>query len=87
MQARIEKAPDWKSVLLFLNLSQEERAVVAQHGTDEIVYDDEPAHTKEQLDAIQAGYDDEIADMQGDDDDSEYDENEDPAMPASGGKK
>lgn len=75
LQARIEKTPDSKSILLFLNLSQHERAVVAQHGLDEIVYDDEPAHSKEELDAIQAGYDEEIADMQEveDDDDTSYD--------------
>jgi hypothetical protein len=70
MEARIEKSEDGKTVLFFFNPTQDQRAVIALHGLDEKIYDEEPTHTKAELDTLQAEYDAELEEMQ----DSDYDD-------------
>jgi hypothetical protein len=60
--ARIETMDDGKTVRLYLNLSQEERAIVLDKSLDAIVFYKDPIFTQDDIDSFVAHYNKEIAD-------------------------
>ena len=58
-EAKIER--DRTTIRLYLNLSQQDRAIVSAFGLDEIAYEDEPLYSREALDRKRQEFDQELA--------------------------